>query len=344
MAHSELPIPSHFEPEKVDQVWKVDYQNRAEDARDWANQHNIEPASADAVKIFLLLVDVQNTFCIPGFELYVGGRSGTGAVDDNRRLCAFIYRNLNAITRIGATMDTHLAMQIFHSIFLVNEKGEHPAPYTLITAEDVAQGIWKVNPEVSHNLGIETLYSQEFLRHYTEQLDRESKYDLTIWPYHAMLGGIGHALVSAVEEAIFYHSMARYSSPDFQVKGDNPLTENYSVIKPEVMEDAGGRKIAQINSVFMERLLSYDAIFIAGQAKSHCLAWTIEDLLHEITATDRCLTEKIYLLQDCTSPVVIPDVIDYSDQADEAFRRFADAGMHIVCSTDRLKGMPGISF
>ena len=173
MAHHELAVPSHFEPEKVDQVWKVAYQELAEAARNWAEQHRIQPASKDAFKIYLLLVDVQNTFCIPGFELYVGGRSGTGAVDDNQRLCEFIYRNLNVITRIGPTMDTHLAMQIFHSVFLVDEKGEHPAPLTLISAEDIEHGIWKVNPEVARSLGIEADYSQKFLRHYTAQLDKQ---------------------------------------------------------------------------------------------------------------------------------------------------------------------------
>jgi hypothetical protein len=30
-------------------------------------------------------------------------------------------------------------------------------------------------------------------------------------------------------------------------------------------------------------------------------------------------------------------VVDYTDQADAAFQRFADAGMHIFSSTDLLK-------
>ena len=38
------------------------------------------PASRDAVRVCLVTVDCQNTFCIPGFELFVGGRSGRGAV------------------------------------------------------------------------------------------------------------------------------------------------------------------------------------------------------------------------------------------------------------------------
>jgi len=87
-------------------------------------------------------------FLYPAVELFVGGRSGIGAVDDNRRLCEFIYRNLNVITQICPTMDTHQAIQIFHAIFFVDRKGEHPAPFTLISAEDVEKGVWEVNPEV----------------------------------------------------------------------------------------------------------------------------------------------------------------------------------------------------
>jgi len=34
------------------------------------------------------------------FELFVGGQSGSGAVDDNVRLCEFIYRNLGLVSAI----------------------------------------------------------------------------------------------------------------------------------------------------------------------------------------------------------------------------------------------------
>ncbi|UCG22582.1 MAG: isochorismatase [Deltaproteobacteria bacterium] len=342
MARQKLPIPPHFDPGKVGEVWKVVYQQRAVDAEKWAKKHMLQPASRDKFRISLVLVDVQNTFCIPDFELFVGGASGTGAIDDNRRLCEFIYGNLAAITEICPTMDTHQAMQIFHSIFLVNHRGEHPEPYTLITSEEIEQGVWKFNPELSSSLNIDATYGQEYLRYYTRQLKEGGKYDLTIWPYHAMLGGIGHALVSGVEEAIFFHSIARYSQPDFQVKGGNPFTENYSVLKPEVLEDATGEQIAEKNVGFIEKLMDFDAVVIAGQAKSHCVAWTIDDLLSEIQVSDKKLAEKVYLLEDCTSPVVIPGVIDYTEEASAAFQRFADAGMHIVRSTDPISSWPDI--
>lgn len=342
MPRRDLPIPPHFDPHKVGEVWPVPYQERAQEAEGWARQHHIQPAANDRFKICLVAVDVQNAFCIPGFELFVGGRSGTGAVDDNRRLCEFIYRNLDVITQICPTLDTHQAMQIFHSTFWVNDKGGHPAPFTLISEEDVEKGRWKFNAALSDSLGVDEDYVQRHLLHYTKTLKEGGKYALTIWPYHVMLGSIGHALVSAVEEAIFFHSIARYSQPSFQVKGNNPLTEHYSVLGPEVLEGPDGKPIAQKNVAFIEKLWQFDAVIIAGQAKSHCVAWTIDDLLRGSWVRDEKLAEKVYLLEDCTSPVVVPGVMDYTDEADAAFQRFAEAGMHVVRSTEPLDHWPGI--
>lgn len=344
MAHKELPVPSHFDPQKVKEVWRVAYQTRAKEAQQWAKQHQIKPAAEDTFKICLILVDVQNTFCIPDFELYVGGRSGTGAVDDNRRLCEFIYRNLDVITQIVPTMDTHQPIQIFHSIFLINDQGEHPDPYTLISVEDIEQGVWRFNPAVAKSLNIDPEYGNRHLLYYTRKLRRTGKYELTIWPYHAMLGGIGHALVSSVEEAIFFHSIARQSQPNIQIKGNHPLTENYSVLGPEVTQGPDNDLLVEKNTRLIEHLLQFDAIIVAGQAKSHCVAWTVEDLLQEFLARDKKLPERVYLLEDCTSPVVVPGVIDYTEQADSAFQRFADAGMHIVRSTEPMDSWPGLHF
>src|SRR5437868_14687234 len=85
----ELPLPAHFDPSRVGQVWRVPYEDRAREASAWADEHGLGPAAEDPFRLCLLAVDVQNTFCIPDFELFVAGRSGTGAVDDNRRLCQF---------------------------------------------------------------------------------------------------------------------------------------------------------------------------------------------------------------------------------------------------------------
>jgi nicotinamidase-related amidase len=338
----ELPLPEFYEPDRVGEVWRVPYEERAREGRAWAEQHGIRPSAGDSLRICLLAVDVQNTFCIPGFELFVGGRSGTGAVDDNRRLCGFVYRNLGTITQVVPSLDTHQAAQVFHAVWLVDEEGNHPAPYTLVSADDVESGRWRVNPAAAKSRGYEPEYAERVLRHYTRQLAQGGKYDLTIWPYHALLGGIGHALVSAVEEAFFFHAIARYSQPDFQVKGEHPLTEHYSMLGPEVVEGPDGEELAGKNLALVKRLLKFDAVIVAGQAKSHCVAWTIDDLLTHDDAQVAWLAQRTYLLADCSSPVVVPGVVDYTDEADAAFERFEAAGMHVVRSTDPLEQWPGL--
>jgi nicotinamidase-related amidase len=332
----ELPVPPHFQPERVGDVWRVPYEERAVDAAAWARDHELRPAAEDTFRICLVAIDAQNTFCTPGFELVV-----PGAVDDNRRLCEFVYRNLGAITRIVPTLDTHQVMQIFHALWLVDRDGNHPEPYTLVSADEIERGVWRVNPAAARSLGLDEAYASRHLAHYARALERGEKFALTIWPYHALLGGIGHALVSAIEEAIFFHTVARESQPDFQVKGRNPLTEHYSMLGPEVTEGPDGERIGEKNAALVDHLLGYDAVVVAGQAKSHCVAWTIDDLLAG-TGGDRELAAKIYLLEDCSSPVVVPRAVDFTDDANAAFARFADAGMHIVRSADPVETWPGL--
>src|SRR5688572_11706516 len=154
-----------------------------------------------------------------------------------------------------------------------------------------------------------------------------------------MLGGIGHALVSSVEEALFFHSMARTTQYDINIKGDKPFTENYSVIGPEVLTGPIGELLGTHNTKFIEQLQQYDRLIIAGQAKSHCVAWTVSDLLEDIAMLDLELAKKVYLLEDCTSPVVVPNVVDHTDTADAAFERFAKAGMNLIRSIQPITGL-----
>jgi nicotinamidase-related amidase len=330
----ELPVPPHADPDRVGEVWRVDYEARFADATSWAATHALEPAARDAKRVCLLLVDAQNTFCTPGFELFVAGRSGTGALEDSSRLCDFLYRNLGAITQTVVTLDTHQAFQIFHAAFLVDADGRHPDPFTLVTPGDVASGRWRVDPHAAEAVGLAR--GDDHLTAYVETLAAGGKYDLTIWPFHAMLAGIGHALVSALEEALFFHAIARRAQTRFEIKGRNPLTEHYSVLGPEVLHGSSGETLGERNTRLVEHFLTFDAVIVAGQAKSHCVAWTVDDLLEDAPE----LAPRLYLLEDCTSPVVVPG-IDYTDAADAAFARFAGAGVHVVRSTEPLASWPG---
>ncbi len=333
----ELPLPSHVDLDRIGDVWRVDYENRFHEARAWADEHGIEPAARDEHRVCLLAVDLQNTFCTPGYELFVAGRSGTGAVEDSGRICSFVYRNLASLTGVVVTLDTHQAFQIFHAPFLVDPEGHHPDPYTLVTEQDVADSRWSVDREALEALGIDADRGAEHLRAYVAALAARGKYALTIWPFHAMLGGLGHALVSALEEAFFFHAIARRAPTRFEIKGFAPLTEHYSVLGPEVLRGSRGEELGQRNTALVEHLRGFDAVVVAGQAKSHCVAWTVADLLEDAPE----LAPRVYLLEDCTSPVVVPGAVDYTADADRAFAEFAERGAHVVRSTEPMATWPG---
>jgi nicotinamidase-related amidase len=212
----------------------------------------------------------------------------------------------------------------------------------MISYDDVESGRWLFNRDVASYLGITPETGQQYLLHYTKQLELDQKYNLTIWPYQARLGGLGHALVSAVEEAVFFHTIARSSQPEFVIKGDIATSESYSAIGPEVLSDPSGIRISEKTDTFLSKLLEFDAVVIAGEAKSHCVSWTIDDLLDQIQGHDSTLTKKLYLLEDCASSVVIPGVIDYTDIASKSYQRYAETGINIVQSTDPITNWSGI--
>jgi len=330
-----LPLPPFYDESAVGRVYRVPYQQRAAEAREWRRLHGLAPAADDRERVALLLVDVQNTFCLPEFELFVAGRSGRGAVEDAARIAKLLYRQLGRVTQVIATLDTHAAAQIFHPLFWLDEKGEHPAPHTVIELEDVERGRFRVNPELARALEVPAGTDvAAWGREYARRLAEGGKYPLVVWPYHSMLGGVGHALVSAVEEAVFFHSVARQAPARLEVKGRHPLTESYSVLGPEVSRDASGRPLAPKNRELVEHLLGFDEILVAGEARSHCVAWTVDDLLREIQARDPALARKVVLLDDCASPVVVPGVVDFTDAAEAAYARFAEAGMRRVRSSE----------
>jgi nicotinamidase-related amidase len=344
-----LPLPSVFDPKRAtDSRYRPDAASIARAAADWRAQHAIRPAASDETRVHLLLIDVQKDFCFPEGTLYVAGRSGTGAIDDSRRIAELIYRNLGAITEITTTLDTHLAFQIFFPSFWLERSDAPPPAHRVVTSDQIAAGEIRPNPAVAKWLcgGNYTWLCKQVL-HYTRELERAGKYQLYLWPLHCLLGSDGHALAGILHEARLFHAFARTAQSTVEVKGGNPLTENYSVLRPEVLSRFDGAALAQRNAGFVQTLLAADAVVIAGQAASHCVKSTIDDLLGEIAAHDPRLASKVYLVTDCMSAVTVPDgkggfAADFTDQADAALQRFADAGMHLVTSTTPIASWPGL--
>jgi nicotinamidase-related amidase len=342
-------MPRFFDARKAaDWSYRPDAGALATAAADWRKAHALKPSAADEARVHLLLIDVQKDFCFPEGSLYVAGRSGTGAVDDSRRIAEFVYTNLGAITDITTTLDTHFAYQIFFPSFWIDAAGDPLTAHRTITADQIAAGTVRPNPAVAKwlcNGNYAWLCKQ--VQYYCAELERAGKYTLYLWPPHCLLGSDGHALVGVVQEARMFHAFARTAQSWCEVKGGNPLTENYSVLRPEVLTRFDGAPLAQRNTQFLKTLLAADAVAIAGQAASHCVKSSIDDLLDEIVANDPALAKKVYVLTDCMSSVTVPDgrggfAADFTPQADAALARFAAAGMHLVKSTDPIATWPGL--
>lgn len=345
----ELPLPSFYKAANASSyAYGPNAMAVQSESHAWRDAHGLSAAATDSFNLHLLLIDVQKDFCFPEGSLYVAGRSGRGAIDDNRRIAEFIYKNLGALTNVTTTLDTHFAYQIFFPSFWVDQNDQPLSAYREITREQIERGLVRPNPAMAKWLcGGNYPWLLKQVKYYCEELERAGKYTLYLWPPHCLLGSDGHALSGVVQEARLFHSFVRGAQSWAEVKGGNPLTENYSVMRPEVLTRHDGQPLAQRNTQFLKTLLTADAVVIAGQAASHCVKSSIDDLLGEILAQDAALARKVYLLTDCMSAVTVPDgkggfAADFTPQADAALKRFADAGMHLVKSTDPLAAWPDL--
>jgi nicotinamidase-related amidase len=342
-----LPVPEFYAPANAE-AWDYspDPVRVFKAAGAWRRAHGLRSSAEDRRGVHLLLVDLQRDFCFPRGALYVAGRSGRGAMEDSDRIARFIYRNLSAITQITCTMDTHFPYQIFSPAFWVDAGGEPPRANREVTVADIRDGALRPNPALATWLAPNGDHDWllRYAEFYCQELARIGKYQLYLWPPHCLLGSDGHALAGVIQEARLFHAYARTAPAAIEVKGTTPLTEYYSVIGPEVTQAHDGTVLAHRNVDFLRILRRSDAVIIAGQAASHCVKSTIDDLLLHL---EEELARKVYILRDGMSAVTVPDpdrpgefLFDFTPQAEQALERFRDAGMHVVASTTPLAEWP----
>lgn len=312
--------PNYYNATEVDKLFLPRYDQIIQEAVEFRKKNSISAAGTDRKRVTMFGIDAQVGFCTPGASLYV-----PGAEKDVARAIDFIYGNIDKITELHFSLDTHYAFQIFHPTFWVNNEGNHPEAYTIITLDDIRSGKWMPSTHPMH------------AEDYVKQLETQGKYDLCIWPFHTMLGALDHALVPALFEAALFHTIIRKVSTKFETKGQNPLTENYSVMAPEVKQLLQGTKdeitVGQFNTKFFRALMNNDQVIIWGEAASHCVKATIEDLITQIQHVDPSLINKIVIFKDCMSPVIHP-VVDFPALAQKALDDFEKAGVKVVNSTD----------
>lgn len=314
-------------------------------AMQWRAQHGLTPASGDKKRVHMLVIDDQFDFSFPEGTLHVAGRSGDGAQAAQQKLVEFIYRNLSVISQITCTLDSHVPYQVFYPTAHIDAATDLPvAAHTIITADDYHSGKYRANPIMAAQLGVPEVWLQKQWIHYCEQLaTSKGQFPLYIWPYHCMIGTAGYRLTGVVDDARLFHAFCRGAENLPEVKGGNPLTEHYSIFGPEVRTRHDGQPIpgAATNTALIEKMMRSDMVIIAGEASSHCVRSSIAHLLEEILKQDPTLARKVYIMRDCTAPVVVPGVADFTDDAEQAMNDFAAAGMNLVDSVTPITDWPG---
>ncbi len=122
---------------------------------------------------------------------------------------------------------------------------------------------------------------------------------------------------------VYFHSVAKKAVVQRLVKGQDPLSEMYGVIRPEY--DTKGF----INLEFLNKLEKFDKIIIAGEAKSHCVLESIKQIVEYYKSRPE-ITKKIYILEDCMSS--IPGFETITEQAFLEFKQRYQ--VNIVKSTE----------
>ncbi|MFD2556275.1 cysteine hydrolase family protein [Sphingobacterium tabacisoli] len=245
-----------------------------------AEAENSKPAVEDSKRNLLLAIDIQNDFMEDIGSLAVPGSRG-----DVRRLTKWMYHNMEGLTQVICSLDCHSVEQVFHASWWIDKEGNRPEPFTMITFKDVESGRWKVaNGETERSL--------EYLRN----LEMGNKKQLCIWPYHCLEGTFGAKLESEFTKMLYFHATARGCAPQMIYKGQNPYTEMYGIIKAEYDTDG------YMNQAVLDAVKEYDAIYLAGEASSHCVLASLEQIL-EYYKDEREITSRITLLEDCMSPI-----------------------------------------
>lgn len=297
-------------------VYRGLYAARTQDFAEEGLKAGLDPAHRDDEKIAVILVDYQHDFVDPSGTLYV-----PGAQEDMARFLNWFYANAHKITSVYASLDTHLPFQIFFSSWWKNPRtGEQPRPFTAISAEDVTTMQW-----------VPIIQPQWSIR-YVHQLKQQAKKELMIWPYHTMEGTLGHMLAAPISEAIAWHSAARKTQPTFIVKGRTIRTEYYGIFGAEIAdpEDAD----SGLNVALLDAIMRHDRVYVAGEAKSHCVLETERQLVGRF-GHQRDMLRKLHFLRDCTSSVQHP-AVDFDALAEAELAQMERQGAQMALSTMAL--------
>lgn len=246
----------------------------------------------------LLIIDPQNDFCdLPAAWCAANPLTGQalapalpvqGAHADMLRLAAFVDGASAVLSSVAITLDSHHRLHIAHPTFWKAAQNASVPPFTTITAAQVRAGEFCPRDEAALPRALA----------YLDALESRGRYTLMVWPVHCEMGSWGHNIHPAIKAACNRWEDGHIAIARKIAKGSNPWTENYSALQAEVPDAAD--PATQLNLALVADFDRADLIVIAGEASSHCVKATTEDLVANLPSGDAA---KVVLLTDCMSAV-----------------------------------------
>ncbi|GAB3952796.1 hypothetical protein GCM10028805_35350 [Spirosoma harenae] len=232
------------------------------------------------MKNAFLIIDAQFDFCHPDGALFV-----PGAEQDVDRMATLIRQHGDQIDHIVVTLDTHHILDIAHPGFWANSAGNHPAPFTRITGDDVDSGQWTPR------------FSPEKAKKYVHDLEADGQFDHFIWPEHCLIGSRGAALHDTLLDALKDWSHSRNRDYVAIQKGLYSLSEHFGIFRAQVPDPAV--PATQLNTMLINDLNRFEKVYLMGEAKSHCVANSLKQILDFAPE----LVPKLIVVTDCMSDV-----------------------------------------
>ncbi len=244
-----------------------------------------------------------------------------GAVADAWRSRQFIMKHQKRIAHIWASMDTHRHTHIAHSVVWCDRNEDHPAPFTIITHDDVRRARW-VTTDLSR---------LSWAWEYTAALEKNGKYQLQIWPQHCIIGTPGHNFMPHIIAAFQDWETTQQSQVSVVMKGLSPDVEMYSPFEAEVVDPRD--PLTQKNVAWLQQIAATKGdILVMGEASSHCVRAALLSLMCNFPKET---LKRFHVLTDCMSPVAaIPGGPDFPAIALRTLQEAESNGMTLVKSTE----------
>lgn len=270
------------------------------------------------LKVHLVIIDPQKDF----MDDKDSSLPVPGANEDMKRVAKLIERVGRRLEDVHVTLDSHRVIDVGHPGFWRNQNGDMPGPFTVISVDDLQNGIWAPR-DISY---------RKRMVNYAKELAKKGNYPLMVWPEHCIIGSPGHNVQADLFASLKQWERQEFANVDFVTKGTNAFTEHYGALMAEVPDPEDPS--TQLNTDFLNILVNADIVAVGGEAISHCVLATVNQIAQNIGSDH---IKKFHILTDCSSPVPqVGNGPDFPAIAEAWLKDMKKLGMRLTTAKDFL--------